>query len=92
LFQVFHFIVERNHGVLARTIRSYIRFIRPSLPPTPPASQADEKKLRRRIRHYRKESVLHLFEKASFAHTRTRYGVAGLHDLIITPTDVWVGT
>ena len=43
-----HFIVEIHHGVLGRTIRSCIRSIRPCLPPTPPASQADNKKLRRR--------------------------------------------
>ena len=43
-----HFIVERHHGLLGRTIRSCIRSIRPCLPPTPPASQADNKKLRRR--------------------------------------------
>ena len=73
-------------------MRSYIRSIRPSLPPTPPASQADKKKLRRRIRHYRKESVLHLVEKASLGWARTRLGIAGVQDLIITPTDVWVGT
>jgi hypothetical protein len=85
-----HFVVESQHGVLGRTIRSYIRSIRHSLPPTPPASQADKKKLRRHRRHYSKESVLHFGQQASLALAWTFCAIGAVQNLIITPTDVWV--